>query len=300
MKHWIPALIVVLVIQCAIVATVFWPQPASRQQDARQAFAAFPIDAIDELHIGDEFDNEVVLVRSGEQWLLPDLEDLPADASRVDALLKSLTTQSGSWPVADSPAARQRFQVADYYYQKRLSLLSGGQPLGTIYFGTSPGFRKVHARNDRQDAIYSIAFDTVAFPAVSGAWLDRNLLQIRAPLQIDSDLYNLRFENGNWLLATGGQPDEQALATLITTLKNLQVDGIASEDLQRELSAAEADLVLTVQGLAGEVTLKFVTLKDRHFIHSSEFPLFFECSTSDYARLVGIDAGLISGDDGNR
>tara|TARA_R110002124_G_scaffold32999_10_gene110033 strand:+ start:3768 stop:4667 length:900 start_codon:yes stop_codon:yes gene_type:complete len=297
MKHWIPALMVVLVIQCAIVATVFWPQQSSPERDAKQVFAPFPTSAIDELHIGDQFDNEVVLVRSGKQWLLPELENLPAEATKIDALLQHLTSQPESWPVADSPAARQRFQVADYYYQKRLQLYSGGQHLATIYFGTSPGFRKVHARNDEQDAIYSIAFDAVEVPAVSNAWLDTQLLQIRAPVRIDSDLYNLSFEDGRWLSATGGRPDQKELDRLIDTLRNLQVQGTAGEDLQRELSAAEADLVLRVQGLAGDVTLTLVAQNDRHFIHSSEFPLFFECSAFDYDRLTGIDAGLISGED---
>ena len=55
--------------------------------------------------------------------------------------------------------------------------------------------------------------------------------------------------------------------------------------------------MLRVQGLAGDVTLTLVAQNDRHFIHSSEFPLFFECSAFDYDRLTGIDAGLISGED---
>ena len=300
MNHWVSALLVVMVIQCGIVAAVFWPEHSSSQQYTNQAFAPFPITAIDELLIGDEFDNEVLLVRSGKQWLLPDLDNLPADATKIDALLENLTSQSGNWPVADSPAARQRFQVADYYYQKRLTLFSGGEALGTIYFGTSPGFRKIHARNDKHDAIYSIAFNTSEVPAVSDAWLDPRLLQVRAPVRIDTDLYNLVLENGQWISATGGQPDKHELDALINALKSVQVEGIAGEDLQRELSATEADLVLKIQSLTGDVTLELVTLNGKHFIHSSEFPLFFECSTYDFDRLAGIDAGLISGEDGSR
>src|SRR5690606_2141252 len=141
-----------------------------------------------------------------------------------------------NWPVAHSSAARQRFQVADYYYQKRLTLLSNGEILGTIFLGTSPGFRKVHARNEQQDAIHSIAFNTFEAPAVNNGWLDTRLLQVRAPLRIDTDLYNLYFEDGRWMSATGGTPDEAQVNTLLSVLKDLQVDGVAGEDLQRELS----------------------------------------------------------------
>lgn len=297
MKRWVTALLLVLLIQCGIVAAVFWPQQAP-QQSATRAFAAFPVNAIDELHISDEFDNEAVLIRSGKQWLLPEMENLPADAARVDALLRDLTTQSGIWPIAQSPAARQRFQVADYYYQKRLTLLSSGQELATLYLGTSPGFRKIHARNAQQDEIYSIALDTVEIPAVNDGWLDTRLLQVRAPLRIDTDLYNLYFENGRWMSATGGAPDKVELDTLISTLRDLQVAGVAGEDLQRDLSTAEADLVITVQSLAGDVTLEIVAHSGEQFIQSSEFPLFFTCAT-DCERLTSVDAGRIAGESGD-
>ena len=298
MNRWVTALFLVLLIQCGIVAAVFWPQQLPQQQSATRTFAPFPVNAIDELHISDEFDNEAVLIRSGEQWLLPDLENLPADAARVDALLHDLTTQSGIWPIAQSSAARQRFQVADYYYQKRLTLLSSGEELGTLYLGTSPGFRKVHARNAKQDEIYSIAFNTFEIPAVNDGWLDTRLLQVRTPLRIDTDLYNLYFENGRWMSATGGTPDEVELNTVISALRDLQVVGVAGEDLQRELSSVEADLVITVQSLAGDTTLEIVTRSGEYFIHSSEFPLFFTCAV-DCERLTGVDAGRISGEDGD-
>ncbi len=297
MNHWVSALLVVMIIQCGLVVVVFWPELSAQQHYVKQVFAPFPVNAIDELRIGDEFDNEAVLIRSGEQWLLPDLDSLPANATKINGLLQKLTTQSGNWPVADSSTARQRFQVADYYYQKRLTLFSGGQKLGTIFFGTSPGFRKTHARNDKQDKIYSIAFSTSEAPAVSGAWLEPRLLQVRAPLRIDTDLYNLYFENGHWRSETGGKPDTTELEALIAALKNLQIEGLANEDLQRELSASEADLVLKIQSLAGDVTLELVTLHGKHFIHSSEFPLFFEYSAYDFDRLTGIDARLIAGED---
>ncbi len=296
MNRWVAALLLLLIVQCAIVTAVFWPDSQQGASD-RLAFAPFPVNAIDELHIGDEFDNEVLLQRSGDQWLLPTLESLPASSAKVSELLHKLTAPSGKWPVAASSAARQRFQVADYYYQKRLSLMSGGEKLGTIYLGTSPGFRKIHARNSEQDAIYSITLSPSEVPAVGEEWLDTRLLQVRAPLRIDTDLYNLYFENGLWRSATGGVPDERELDTLLSALKNLEVDGVANEDLQRELAATEADLVVEIQSLAGNVTLEIVSLHGKHYIHSSEFPLFFTCSAYDSGRLTGIDAGLISGED---
>jgi hypothetical protein len=292
----VTTLLLVLIVQIGIITYAFWPGQTTMNSSTRHTLAPFARDAIDELRIGDQFDNEVVLLKLGEQWLLPNLEGLPADPARVETLLRSITAQKNSWPVARSPASRQRFQVVDYYYQRRLSLLSGGEQLGVIFLGTSPGFRKVHARNEKQDDIYSIPVNTFDIPAISGDWLDPRLLQVRAPLQIDADLYNLRFENGVWLTGTGGIPDERELEALVTGLKTLQVDGVADEDLQRELSAVEADLVLKIRSLAGEATLELLTLNGENFIHSTEYPLFFKLSAYDFDRLTGIDFQLISGE----
>jgi hypothetical protein len=292
----ITALLLILLIQCGIAAVVFWPARDESRESAMPLLASVAREQIDELRIGDEFDNEAVLVRSGERWLLPDLDNLPADTGKVDAVLRSITTQDAGWPIAHSSGARQRFQVADYYYQRRLSLVSGGQALGTLFLGTSPGFRKVHVRSADQDAIYSIELNTFDVPAASDAWLDPKLLQVRSPLRIDADLYNLYLDNGLWRSATGGKPDEKEVETLVAALRSLQVNGVADENLQRDLAEVEADLVLKVQSLAGDIVLELLTLNDEHFIHSSEFELFFKLSTADYERLTGIDAGRVSGE----
>ena len=296
MNRVVSTLLIAFLIQCGILAAVLWQQRTPTSGTSEQGLAPFAVDAVDELRIGDEFDNEVVLIRSGKQWLLPDLENLPADPAKVDAVLRGIADQKGSWPIAHTTAARQRFQVADYHYQRRLTLLSAGKPLAKLYLGTSPGYRKVHARNEAQNAIYSISLSTHDTPAVGANWLEPKLLQVRVPLRIDADLYNLRFENGVWLSGTGGAPDEQELAALVGALKSLQVEGIADEDAQRELSAVEADLELKIQSLAGDVTLELFTLNHEYFIYSSEYPLYFKLSALDFDRLTGVDARLVSGE----
>ena len=104
MNRAVPVLLLVLLIQCGIVAIVFWPQQSPGTGATGPGLAPFSVDAIDELRIGDEFDNEAILVKSGQQWLLPDLENLPADPAKVDTLLQSITGQAGSWPIARTPS----------------------------------------------------------------------------------------------------------------------------------------------------------------------------------------------------
>ena len=296
MKQSVAALLLILIIQFFITASLLWPDKESANLRTDQTLVAFSASTVDKIRIGDEFDNEVLLIKSGEQWLLPDLENLPADSVKVRALIQSVSGEQETGAIAHSPAARQRFQVADYYYQRRLTLFSAGQALDTLYLGTSPRFRKVHARNDRQNAIYSITLSAFETAATNGAWLESRLLQVRAPLRIDTDFYNLSFESGRWLSGTGRVPNDTELEGLISTLKSLQIDGVAGEELQHELSAVEPDLVMAIQSLTGDVTLTLITVDNKHFISSSEYPIFFTLSAYDFDRLTRVDSRLISGE----
>ena len=287
--------LLIFLIQCGIIAAVYWPEQGLVQRPAAQSLVPVTPAIIDEIRVGDEYDNETTLTKVAGHWLLADLENLPAAPDKIANLLDSITMQDSGWPIAQSVAARQRLQVANYHYQRSISLLTDGEPLATIYLGTSPGFRKVHARGKGQDAIYSITFNAFDAPGVSSAWLEPRLLQIRTPLNITADSYSLNREDGDWISGAGQAPDARELEALLAALRSLQVDGVAAEDLQRELSEAEADLILQVQSLAGEVTLELFTLGGEHFIHSSEYTLFFKLSAYDFDRLTGIDFLLISG-----
>jgi len=288
------SLLLLLLIQCVLVAAVYWPG-SGKQGSAIEAMAPFDRYRVTELYVGDEFDNETALKKVGERWFLPELEGLPADTLMVDKLLDAITNSANNWPIADSIAARQRFRVASYHYRRRISLLAGEQELGTFLLGTSPGYGKIYARNQSQLAIYSIPFNAHDAPGVSGAWLDRKLLQTRAPVRISADAYSLGLEGDQWLSGMGETPDERELQALLAALRSLQIDGLASEDDQRDLAEAEADMVLTIESLAGTVTLELFRMGERYFIHSSEYPLFFSLSAYDYDRLAGIDDRLISG-----
>lgn len=289
-------LAVLLLIQGALAAAVYWPRVATTDRTQAEPLAPFDRDLVDEIYIGDEYDNETVLLKSGDRWLLPELENLPADTAMVDRLLSATTDGKTGWPIADSIAARQRFQVASYYYRRRIRFLQDYQVLGTLYLGSSPAFRKIHARNDEQSAIYSIDFSDFEAPGINGAWLDRKLLQIRTPLAITADGYSLRRQGSEWRSGIGGTPDERELQALLAALRSLQIDGVASEDSQRDLAGAEAELILTVQSLTGDISLELFDLDGKYFIYSSRYPLFFRLSAYDHDRLTNIDVARISGE----
>lgn len=296
MSRAVSLLLLLSLVQCVIVVALYWPKsPESGQppDSVTQLLAPSVADQVDEVVIGDEQDNEVRLVKRGERWLLPDLGNLPADSAKVEKLVATLADEQTGWPVASTVAARQRFQVANYHYQRRLTLLGGGEELGTLYLGTSPGFRKVHARRGDQDAIFSIGLSVFDMPGDNEQWLDRRLLQIRTPTRIVADGYSLTREGDQWVSGIGQVPDLRELDALLSALRSLQVESVANADMQRDLSEAEAELVLKIQSLSGETTLELFSIEGEHFIYSSEYALFFQLSDYDYDRFTSIDERLL-------
>jgi Domain of unknown function (DUF4340) len=289
-KQLVSSLTLILTIQCGIIAAVYWPQINPENTATPHQLTQADPDQVDEIHINDDQDNLTILLRTADGWILPNEGDLPADASRVQELLAGLSPQRNLTPVAQTAAARQRFQVASYHYQRRVVIFAKGQLMDTVYLGTAPGYRKIHARNDGAEQIYSINFNGYDAPAESTAWLDRSLLQQRVPLNISSDLYDLRREGDQWLSGWDTAPDEREMEALLGALSNLQVEGIAEQDMQRDLATAEPDLGLTINSLSGQQSLELYSIQGQHFVYSSRYRLFFSISAYDYDKLTSINA----------
>jgi Domain of unknown function (DUF4340) len=121
---------------------------------------------------------KVVLAKVGTTWQLPEEGGFPADKARTESLLKTLEGLKEGMPVATTSDALARFKVADDRFERRVTLASGGKTLATLYFGTSPSMREIHARRSGQGDVYSVAFATYQVPAKAGDWEDKAVLQI--------------------------------------------------------------------------------------------------------------------------
>ena len=121
---------------------------------------------------------KVVLAKVGGSWQLPDQAGFPADRTRTESLLETLEGLKEGPPVATTSDALARFEVADHRFERRVTLAGGGKTLSTIYFGTSPSMREIHARRAGQSDVYSVAFATYQVPTKTGDWEDKTVLQV--------------------------------------------------------------------------------------------------------------------------
>jgi hypothetical protein len=288
-------LVLILLIQCAMVGVLYWPDSAFIEANTADALIPFGPDRIDEIHIEDSSGDEAVLLKMSGQWILPDLAGIPVDLTMVDKLITSIAQTPGKWPVATTAASRQRFQVAAYHYQRRITLIGYGELLATIYLGTAPGFKKVHARNDTQDAIYSIEFNNYEAPTQSSDWLDKALIQTTEPLRISTAEYTLTKEQDGWVSATSNSPHERELAALLSGLANIRINGIADDSVRASLDIAAPETSFNVKTATGNTTVSLFRLGQQRFVRSSEFEHFFTLSAYDFDRLSGIFAPALNG-----
>ncbi|MEQ9463765.1 MAG: DUF4340 domain-containing protein [Haliea sp.] len=291
-------LLLVLVIQLFLTAVVYWPQQAQLVADPAAPLLAIDPAEVRAIQLADDQGNEAFLQRIEGSWRLPAQQDLPADSALVERLLQVLAVEWHGYPVATSVAARQRFEVASYSFQRSVTLIGADDAqLGTVFLGTAPAFRRIHARSAADDAIFSIAFNSFDAPATDNAWLDRSLLQVPTPEKIrGGDGFALtRLDNGDWRAANGAAPEPRELDALLVSLANLQVDGIATEDQQRTLAVSAPAFSLDIETAGESLQLAFYLLEEEHFIHDQRYDLFFTLSAYDFDRLQTLDSGRLNG-----
>lgn len=191
---------------------------------------AFAADAVDRIEIADGEGGRVVIERAVAGWQLD--TGVPADPVRVDELLGRLADLRAAWPVATTASAAERFEVAPAQYQRHVRLLADGEPVAEAYFGTSPGYQRVHARRSGDDAVYGVALSNFQVPARADEWLDRALLRARGDIaSIEREgSWRLDREDEGWLV-DGAAADQDQAAALARRFAELRVSGVADAGL---------------------------------------------------------------------
>ena len=189
-----------------ILVLVVWGL-GQRDTEAPQAFLSFDSATVDKLSISDG-ETSVELLRIGEEW--KDGDAVPANKSKIEDVLKKLGNTSAGWPVGATGSAAERFEVTDNLFQRRLVAKAGEVLVADIYLGTSPSFRKVHARHASGGPVYSIDFSNYEVGAEENEWLDKGLFRPQgsiAGLERKGQFVTTK-RNGTWI--SGGDDLNQS------------------------------------------------------------------------------------------
>jgi hypothetical protein len=277
-----------LAVQVAITMNLYWDN-RQQQQQMNQPQALFEVEPgqVDKVVISDG-STEVMLQKSALGWVLPEVNDLPANAPQVDAMLQSITRLEPSWPVATTVSGQQRLEVAADHFQRRVQLFSNDQNVGELLLGTSPGFKLAHARRGDSESIFSVPLNNHDFPAQGDGWLDKSLISASDINRIQGPDFALQKLDDQWQFTPGestteeepAKVDEDKAKQLATALASLQVQGIASE--QPEGEAIE----LSVSDDDGSWTYRFVQADEQYTVSRNDRTAVFTVSQFDYERIA--------------
>jgi hypothetical protein len=283
MNRFNQLLIAALVVQIIIAGGIYISNQAPAAEQMHMALLSTDSNTIDRITIDEGDDKHTVLSKVDGIWQLPDYHQLPASRSKVDEILAKLESTHSGWPVATTASSRERFQVADKNYQKKISVGKGDDALQTLYLGTSPGFRQLHVRRAGEDEVYVVKLNSYEFPSQHTSWLDTALLQPGGDItSLQGSDFVLNKQGDGWQLAEGdGEAVKQEIDKLINSLARVSVQGVAEKTLDN------TDYVLTVKA-AGN-TLQYRLFKDGndHYISRNDYVQTFKINQSDYEKITG-------------
>ena len=239
-------------------------------------------------------EDAVQLVRDGEDWRLADgvLDGLPADGGKVSELLADLSDLAAPWPVATSDDSAERFEVTEGNHQRRLVIEDADGPVADLLLGTSPGYRRVHARLSGASEVYSIDFSNYEAPTDADQWLDKALLAAKG--QVSSvmleDAWQLARQDDGWLI-DGAPADTEAADDLVRRFTGLQVLGTSAEQAD---AAGEPAGVFAVTDEDGEhrLTLFHEAEEDDYSLTSDRVAGRFEVATYIAEQMLADPADL--------
>ncbi|MEQ8514492.1 MAG: DUF4340 domain-containing protein [Chromatocurvus sp.] len=288
-------------LQVGTIALLYWPgsEPDAATAEHGAALLPLPREAIAHIGVTDTSGNSVDLDRRNNHWFIDD-EALPAAAPVVARLLDALTRPTG-FPVARSNSARERFEVDGTRFQRRITFESrsntpdsdagDGNATTTIYLGTSPGMRRVHARRGDSAAILAIALSTFDVPATVDGWLDPALLATGEFDRVQTGGSEWIKSGNTWAVSGTDRAvdaaEGEALKGLAQALDTVQVTGVAAADSAASAAqSAEHEWRLWQSGKADTWQLASGADGAGARIYRSDFDRWFTLGSYDYDRLV--------------
>ena len=301
MQKTIGILAVLLVAQLVLAVGMSFTGPSLTAQRPDTPLLALGDRSVDRLTIEGADNQQIVLTRQGEDWVLPETGNFPADSAKVDHLLEELKGLKRGLPVATTAGALQRFKVSDDAFERRVLLAQGDDTLATLYLGTSPGMRQVHARTADDEAVYVTKFGLYDAPLKPEDWENKSVLHIPRDDVEQLSLAQLtlsrtpdtgsgaapeagdeqKADQANWTgekLAEGETLNQANAEALVDKLAGLSIGGVLGDEAKPEYGLDAPALVLSVQRKDGELIEYRVGKRDKekdYVLKTSVRPEYF-------------------------
>ncbi len=276
-------LAVTLSVQIVIAGGIYFDNQASTADQTQMALLSTEKSQINQITIEDSDGKQTVLSKIEGKWLLPDYHQLPANQSKVLDMLNTLETTKSGWPVATTESGRERFEVADKNFQKRVVLSQDDEKLQTLYLGTSPGFRQLHVRRANEEEAYAVKLNSHDFPSENNNWLDQTLLQPKGDItSLEGPDYAFIKQAGQWQpSAEEGKAVSDEIEKITNTLTHINIQGA------EEKTEHEAAYQLTVKAAGDTLNYHFFKDDENYYLSRDDYAQAFKINQSDYDKITG-------------
>jgi len=205
MKRHNQILAAVLVVQIILSVVVFWPRSAA-SAEREPLFPDLEADDIVALTITEPEGKSVTLQQVEEDWILPDADDYPAQASKVTPLLEKIVGLTTGRLVTRTDASHKRLQVATDDFARRIDFETTDGETHSLYLGSSPSYGAIHFRVEGQSEVYLASdINTYEVGATAASWVDTTYLNIP---QGDVTAVTLENRNGQFAFVKEGAGEE--------------------------------------------------------------------------------------------
>lgn len=217
---------------------------------------------VNELRLEDGEGRTLLLKKDKERWMLPESASFPADTDRVQELIDRLAGTERGWPEATTSEAAGRFKVAPDRFERKLTLGKDGKSLAVVYFGTSPGLRKIYMRVDGDPEIQTLALPQHELEVTVDNWIDTGVLHLKPEQVARVELPGLHLKRTpDGLQPADLRPDEEVVSErrdlLVKQLTGLTITAILGAENKPEYGLDTPVLRYTVE-LEGGVTVDYL------------------------------------------
>ena len=248
-----------LALQLVVLAVVYWP----RHPEAKGGKLLEGLDpgAAAALEIYDNNGKSVRLEKKDGRWQvrLADGGFYPAESGKVDRIIEKLAGLGTARLVSVSAAAHRRLEVAEDHYSRRVKISAGGKDF-TLYLGSSPGYKRIHVRRGKDDAVYLVRdlaaweLATAASAWWKSAYLDYDAGKLTA-LAVENGHGSFRLvrKDGKWQAGGGRTIDQDKAANLARDLCRLTITDVVTE--KGFAPKGKPVATLSIEGAAGRKEL---------------------------------------------
>jgi hypothetical protein len=250
----------------------------------------------------------ITLARRGDDWVLPEENDLPADSARIDSLFRRMEELSPGFPVARLESSQQQLKVAPDEFERRLTLFAGEEVLAGIYLGTSSGLRESHLRLEDENDIFATRLNSYQLPVRRGEWLDKWILSLEEPERIEGGDFVLSRDGDRWRLSARGENgdlplDEEIVTEVVEAFQDMAVLDLGEPEnpgslewKQFRVGSGEQEYTFHI---AGDDQAKYVRRDDVGFLFKINDGIHETLEKAGLESLARDDPGESSGDNGD-